>query len=627
MRTEGGVRRLVATSAEREEASRILENVIFDGRTDDATGLWLHRYIQKRLPGAERILAEDRDEGAEEILDSRLPGTLVDLFGSEVFEGHHGGTLRKLVLRRLLAAGEYKKILNMFLAGSYLDAEKTEKVKTRFDADPEQEARKCMQLMNDKYRWIPGGRFAGRFVEQLGMADIYAGMRGSPGPRRVEEVVPRPRLDDLAPFQKNMKDQILRILEDQCGDRAIVTLPTGAGKTRLVVEAVVEFLNRHDTDTNILWIAHTQEVCEQAVLCFRQIWENRGAGKTLNIFRIWGQNDMPAPYERGVVVGGIQKLASQKDELRHLNRDGSLSAVLIDEAHHSVADSYVDILDGLGMSRMPGNGSMTPVLGITATPERRLGSETERLTSMYGNRRIAPDMRFEPCSESPGTCFDDRWKDLDFLRAKLEELEYLARAEFVPIEPGISPFKLDKRESADLDNGGEMWIRRMATEPERNRNIRNALLREAAKGRKILYFGTNVSQTSAMSKILEERGVRSACITGNTGYATRRMYVDAFNSPDDGDIQVLCNYNVLSTGFDSPQIDTVVIARPTTSIVSYQQMAGRGLRGSKFGGRKENLCRIITVQDNIRKFNDAEVDLGYAAFRKHINPSGVEGLH
>ena len=100
------------------------------------------------------------------------------------------------------------------------------------------------------------------------------------------------------------------------------------------------------------------------------------------------------------------------------------------------------------------------------------------------------------------------------------------------------------------------------------------------------------------------------------------VVVDIFNEQDSNEIQVMCNYNVLATGFDSPQIDTVIIARPTTSIVSYQQMIGRGLRGEEFGGKLGNRCDIVTVKDNITKFNDERVDLGYIKYEKELKELG-----
>lgn len=614
----------MAGTEEKESASEILKDIFFDGHDDEATGLWLHDHLQKRLPGVEKILAADYGTDAGEILDEHLPRTLVEMFGSELFEGSYGGDLRGKILDKLFERGEYQKIFKIFLGSSSNSAPAIEELKIKFSNNPKEEARKHLQDMKEerkKHPWKPGGVFARRFVEQIRLADIFAGIRSEPKLGRIEEAVPKTDLKELKNFQTNMKSQILEILNGSAENRAIVALPTGAGKTRTVVEAIVEFLNNNSVYRNILWIAQSQEVCEQAVLCFKQIWEHHGRGETLNIFRAWGENDIPTSDERGIIVGGIQKLVSRKNELHNISDDGALSAVFIDEAHHSVADSYSKVLDSLGMSMFPGGikpNDRVPLIGLTATPERKLEHETKRLLDMYGDKRIRPSEKYKPDSESNGVRFDEQWDSLNYMRKKLEELKYLAHAEYIPIDPGRKIFKLDEKESRDLEDGGELWIEKIATEPERNNNIKNEILKEARAGRKILYFGTNVSQSNAMSRIMEKNGFRSVCITGDTRYATRKLYVDTFNETNSNEIQIMCNYNVLSTGFDSPQIDTVIIARPTTSIVAYQQMVGRGLRGEEFGGKLGNHCRIITVKDNIRKFNDDVVELGYEKYEKEI---------
>jgi superfamily II DNA or RNA helicase len=65
---------------------------------------------------------------------------------------------------------------------------------------------------------------------------------------------------------------------------------------------------------------------------------------------------------------------------------------------------------------------------------------------------------------------------------------------------------------------------------------------------------------------------------------------------------VLCNYGVLTTGFDAPKTDAIVISRPVFSPVRYMQMVGRGLRGEKNGGTAT--CRVVTVLDNIVEYSD-----------------------
>lgn len=74
-------------------------------------------------------------------------------------------------------------------------------------------------------------------------------------------------------------------------------------------------------------------------------------------------------------------------------------------------------------------------------------------------------------------------------------------------------------------------------------------------------------------------------------------------------IQFLCNYGVLTTGFDAPKTTYIAIARPTTSQVLYEQIVGRGLRGPKFGGTE--YCTIIDFADNLGRHGKA---LAYARF-------------
>lgn len=604
-------RKIVASVKDKHCAGDIIQKLFFANNNKEDLGPWLHDYLDERLPGVEKILASDSESGADEILDQLLPETLVEMFGSELFEGKLGRTLREKILDILFENEEYRTIFNIYRGSS------NHNINEIFKKD---KAKKYLENLKKakKYPWRPGGTYARNFVRYMRLPEIFAGIHSDPPLERIEEAIPKADLKELKNFQINMKHQIVEILNNDTNNRAIVTLPTGAGKTRIVVEAIVDFLNSHSVKKRILWIAQSQEVCEQAVLCFKQIWEQYGKGETLEIFRVWGKNDIPTPDELGIIVGGVQKLVSSKQDLCSLADDELLSGVFIDEAHHSVANSYIEILRCLRMSTYPNgdaNNDNVPLVGLTATPERREDGETKRLLNMYGKKRIYPSNKIEPISENTGTKFDEQWGDLNHMKRELEKLKYLAHAEFIPIDPGLKFFKLDEKETANFDDGGDMWMKKIATESERNNNIKNRIIKEAKEGRKILYFGTNVSQSNAMSRILEKNEFKSVCITGDTRYAARKLYVDTFNEPNTS-IQIMCNYNVLSTGFDSPQIDTVIIARPTTSIVAYHQMIGRGLRGEEFGGKKGNRCRIITVRDNIRKFNDDAVELGYEKFER-----------
>ncbi len=76
----------------------------------------------------------------------------------------------------------------------------------------------------------------------------------------------------------------------------------------------------------------------------------------------------------------------------------------------------------------------------------------------------------------------------------------------------------------------------------------------------------------------------------------RRQLIKDFNQ---GQVNFLCNFGVLTTGFDAPKTECIVICRPTTSVVLYEQIVGRGLRGPKFGGTET--CDVIDFADNINR--------------------------
>ncbi|ABK78244.1 superfamily II helicase [Cenarchaeum symbiosum A] len=608
-------RRLVPTKEEKKIAGKVLSEIFNSGNDRDAAK-FLREHLEDRSPGLESILATNIDEAAREIENSKLPQVLVNMFGTEIFEGSMGIKLRDEILNKLLATERYDDIHSIYHSAINVSEEEHDGIKRAFFEDRVTESKKYHRKLMDHraHSWRPGRRYAREFVRALRISSIFSGLPSDPRPSRTEEVIPISEIKPLKNFQLNMRAQVLQILQSR-GGRAIVSLPTGSGKTRMVVEAAVALLNQSGPDKNILWIADTQEVCEQAVVCFKQIWERYGKGGILNIYRTWGDNDLPVYDEHGIIVASIQKLSASSEKLDSLREN--LSTIIIDEAHHSIAPSYVEVLEHLGLSRSGSeteNDSRIPLIGLSATPERKEPGGTRKLHNMYRNNTVYPCQKFSPSAER-GVSFDDNWQNMDYMRKKLTQWKYLADAEFVSI--GVGDVKLDMENSAYLKRGNDKWMRGVAIMAERNRLIKDYVLKEARNNKKILYFGPNVSQSNAMARILEEEDVGSVCITSETRHSVRKMFVDIFNGPDDSKIQVMCNYNVLSTGFDSPKIDMVVIARPTTSVVAYQQMVGRGLRGEEFGGREGNRCTIVTVEDNIFMYNNDAVKLGYQEFREY----------
>ena len=113
------------------------------------------------------------------------------------------------------------------------------------------------------------------------------------------------------------------------------------------------------------------------------------------------------------------------------------------------------------------------------------------------------------------------------------------------------------------------------------------------ENKQTLVFCPSKNNALLLNTFLNEQGCKSAAITSDLEMGERQTKLQLFK---DNKIQVITNFNVLTTGFDSPNIEVVIIARPTLSVVLYSQMIGRGLRGKEVGGTEEIL--LIDVDDN-----------------------------
>ena len=569
----------------------------------------LRLHVNKHYPGCEALyLSLESGEPAEgtELHDEKIPRFLIDIAGTEIFEGAHGHDLRAMILDAV-----HKK-----------DAWK---IKRLYDADDDftvwdSEAAERALLAIKKKRWTPGGQWARAFVKELDFPPRFAGITSPPAPKNVEEAEKRPPLGNLHDFQLNLKSQLAGVINSSDGKRCILRLPTGAGKTRVAAEAIVDYWKGRPPGARwVVWIADKEELCEQAVQCFKQLWEDMGTdGEPLRIHRVWGRRYLPDPYDRGIIVAGIDKLyeyakgyaGEAQGELGRLG--GGLGLVVVDEAHRAVARKYAVVLYSLGLPRSRGDLSHVPLLGLTATPFRASDAETAKLRRLFDETVLAPDATHKPYGQ-----FDERWKDWGYVVAELTNRGVLSRPVFRVLGTVYS-FKMDKHESDHLRAVGQLHqklLDRVGMNPRRNIDVFRAISSEAEADKTVLFFGTNVNQALMMSKILNDRGIPSAAVTGSTRNSTRNEYISSFRS---GRIRVLCNYQVLTTGFDAPKTDSIVIARPTDSRVLYEQMVGRGLRGPVFGGTKE--CTIITVLDNIVNYEHERVPLGY---EEYIRTSGL----
>ncbi|MGA4940532.1 DEAD/DEAH box helicase [Streptomyces cinereoruber] len=417
------------------------------------------------------------------------------------------------------------------------------------------------------------------FVSDLRLPVAFAGSR-TPSPPAFETVDgPRdfPRLHD---YQEDLVRNISSLLDRLAPQRAMLSLPTGAGKTRVTAEAVIRWVKQvGDLQGPLLWIAQTEELCEQAVQSWKFVWSKVGAERPLTISRLWSTNEVGDVVDHPhLVVATDAKLERCLDtEAYDWLRRASL--VIVDEAHTAVSKRYTGILGHLGLTQFE---TERHLLGLTATPFRNTNEEeTRRLANRFGNKRL--DEGVFPSG--------DPYRDL-------QEWGMLAQVEHRTLEGGRIELTREEKVQADrMATLARAAEQRLADDHARSRRIVDEVAALPADWPTLL-FATSVDHAKYLAAMLNDRGVSSAAVDSTTSAQDRRRRIEDFRS---GRTRVLTNYGVLTQGFDAPATRVVVVARPVYSTNVYQQMIGRGLRGPRNGGK--DTCLILNVSDNIANFD------------------------
>jgi superfamily II DNA or RNA helicase len=395
----------------------------------------------------------------------------------------------------------------------------------------------------------------------------------------------------LYPYQQQISKDVFSSLQ-QGKKRVLIHLPTGAGKTRTAMNIASEHLRQSSTNV-VLWLADREELCQQAFQEFEKAWRALGNQPT-TLYGFYSDSDESlSGIDSGFVIGGLHKFLhlrksdSRKLELLYKELRKSVTLVIFDEAHKSVAPQFSQVIDDF----ISGDDFNADLIGLTATPGRSysadgLSQEDKLLANFYHNNKIS--MKIQGYI-SP----------IDYL----VDNGYLAKANFKPLSydhSGIAAYELS-------DAGGQETMKALSNNVERNKKIINTIVSECELGSQIIVFACTVEHGINLAVTLACLGIKAASIDSkNDTSESRRVKIQQYKQKK---LQVLVNFNVLTAGFDAPKTNVSVIAKPMNSLVQYLQMAGRAMRGYKSGGNKE--CRVYTVMDDIPEFQSVNIAFEY----------------
>ena len=378
-------------------------------------------------------------------------------------------------------------------------------------------------------------------------------------------------------YQLEIVDSIKMFLRSD-ESATLVQLPTGAGKTRVALQSIVEHLWGRGTNKNsFVWLAHTQELCQQAYETFRRMWVASGK-EPIKAYCLWGGRKATLKASQPTAIFstfGTFSAMYERGELQEMTH--SLHCVFIDEAHRASSRVFGGFVKRLKKH--------VKVIGLTATPGRHADSDIDNLElkQLFESRLI-----------SSSILGDDPIKELQD-----RGILGIPKIEFI-IGSDAEIF------ASDTGDVSAATLEALAHDDERNQVIISELVRLGESGEKILVFSCSVEHSKLLVANLACKGMLSAYVDSDMSAGRRMAIIDSFAR---GENKVLVNFGILSTGFDVPDISAVVITRPTSSIVLYSQMLGRGMRGPSAGG-SDNFI-VLDIRDNTDSFGQVSEVYNY----------------
>ncbi len=381
----------------------------------------------------------------------------------------------------------------------------------------------------------------------------------------------------LFPFQRVAARRVLDALGNH-PNRVLLHMPTGSGKTRTAMSIIAEHLRTHEP-TLVIWLANTEEICEQSASEFEIAWSYLG-NRDVGTYRYWGNRDLTLEeVHDGLLVGGLAKMYSTTKQRLDFIMElaGRTSLVIIDEAHSAIAETYQLILDALVRMPHPNPG----LLGLTATPGRTWSEVEidEQLSEFFDRRKVTLEI-------------EDYHNPVEYL----VDNQYLAQVGYSPLfyEGRTVLSETDIQKVTRHFDIPDDILRRLAEDEMRNLAIITELENLSKRHKRILVFAATVEHSDVLAAVLQMRGFDADSITATTPSRRRHQIIDRFKQ-DTQEVRIICNFGVLTTGFDAPLTSAALIARPTKSLVLYSQMVGRAIRGPKAGGNSS--AEIVTVVD------------------------------
>lgn len=350
------------------------------------------------------------------------------------------------------------------------------------------------------------------------------------------------------PHQERMLERLTLERRRHDRHRNLVVAATGTGKTVVAALDYRQLCEEAGRNLSLLFVAHRETILQQALATFRQVMRSGQLGEI---------------HGGGSVASGEQVFAM----IQSLNREAidqidpkTFDLVIVDEFHHAAAPSYERLLSHLQPKEL---------LGLTATPERLDGADV----TVWFDGRIAVELRL--------------WEAID--QGFLVPFQYFGVADGTDLSRlswrrgGYAPAELSNLYTGDDARVAKLIeaIERVIFEPQSMRALGFCVSKEHA------HF---------MARRFSEAGLPSKALTGDDPQEVR---TEVLSELANGKLSCVFSVEVLGEGVDVPNVDTILLLRPTQSPTVFSQQLGRGLRRAR---NKSHLTVIDLIGQQHRKF-------------------------
>ena len=362
----------------------------------------------------------------------------------------------------------------------------------------------------------------------------------------------------------------LRKIYDAGEDRALLISATGTGKTYASAFAARELEFKR-----VLFLVHRNQIAKQSMKAFQKVF----AGK-VSMGMVTGKYQ---DYDADFVFATVQTL-SKDETLKRYEKD-TWDLIIIDEAHHSSADSYKKIMDYFIPQLW---------LGMTATPDKRDDNLEGRNIYDIFNHQIAYEIRLQNAMEEDLLC--------PFHYFGITDLDVIA----------------------DVGKSTEEKIKnfRYLTSDDRVLNVMKQAKFFGYSGERVkgLIFCSRIDEAKELSNKFNQKGWRTLVLSGGDSDTVRAAAIERL-AGDEGDdaLDYIISVDIFSEGVDVPEINQVIMLRPTESPIVFIQQLGRGLRKAEdkeyvvvldfIGNYRNNFMIPIALsgdrsynKDNIRRY-------------------------